>query len=229
MYLLFSLYNIKLYLALKKAYRQLREAKKMKIGIDIDNTLTEVQKALNRAAFNYATELGKSIDESEDQLEDNANYYKERYKFSYDELKYFLKDIQEEIINSAKPRENVVKYINKLRETGNEIYIISARSSEFHDDPYKLSKDWLDNNNIKFDKLIVNARKKAPVCKQENIDIFIDDQLNNCIEVSRLGIMTIRLSEDETHYNNITNCKNWDDIYNCIIQLQDNGYFATGI
>lgn len=192
----------------------------MKIGIDIDNTLTEVQKELNIAAFNYAKKLGKDLDESEDLLEDinnNGNFYREKFKFSYDELKFFLKDIQEEIINRAKPRENVVKCINKLREKENEIYIITARDSEFHDDPYKLSKDWLEKNNIKYDKLIVNARKKAPVCKQENIDLFIDDQLNNCIEISKLGIKTIRISEDEANYDNITSLKNWDDIYNFII------------
>ena len=174
----------------------------MKIGIDIDNTLTEVQKELNIAAFNYAKKLGKDIDKSEDLLEDinnNGNFYKEKFKFSYDELKYFL------------------KCINKLREKDNEIYIITARDSEFHDDPYKLSKDWLEKNKIKYDKLIVNARKKAPVCKKENIDIFIDDQLNNCIEISKLGIKTIRISEDETNYDNITSLKNWDDIYNFII------------
>lgn len=193
----------------------------MKIGIDIDNTLTEVQNELNTAAYNYAKKLRKNINESEDLLEDinnNGNFYKEKFKFSYDELKYFLKNIQEEIINKATPRKNVVKCIDKLREQGNEIYIITARDSEFHDDPYKLSKEWLEKNNINYDKLIVNARKKAPICKKENIDIFIDDQLNNCIEISKIGIKTIRISENEIDYENIVSLKNWDDIYNFIIE-----------
>lgn len=34
----------------------------MKIGIDIDNTLTKVQDKLNKAAFDYAISLGKKID-----------------------------------------------------------------------------------------------------------------------------------------------------------------------
>lgn len=52
------------------------------------------------ATFNYAKKLGKNIDESKDLLEDinnSLNFYKEKFKFLYDELKYFLKDIQEEI------------------------------------------------------------------------------------------------------------------------------------
>lgn len=195
----------------------------MKIGIDIDNTLTEVQNELNTAAYNYAKKLGKNINESENLLEDinnNGNFYKEKFKFSYEELKYFLKDIQEEIINRATPRKDVVKCIDKLREKGNQIYIVTARDSEFHDDPYKLSKDWLEKNNINYDKLIVNARKKAPVCKEENIDIFIDDQLNNCIEISKLGIKTIRISNDKQQYKDIITFKNWNEIYNYIAEME---------
>ena len=82
------------------------------------------------------------------------------FQFNYEELKYFLKDIQESITNKAKPRENAVEVINKLKNDGNEIIIITARDSEFHDDPYKYSKDWLDKNNIYYDKLVVNARNK---------------------------------------------------------------------
>ena len=32
---------------------------------------------------------------------------------------------------------------------------------------------------------------------QENIDLFIDDQLNNCIEITKEGIQTIRISCDK--------------------------------
>ena len=192
----------------------------MKIGIDIDNTITDIEDELMKSAFNYAKRLNKEINydylNSEDKNNDGGIYQK-IFNFTYEELKYFLKDIQEEIVNKAVPRKNAINCINKLKEKENEIYIITARDSEFHDDPYKLSKDWLDKNNIKYDKLIVNAREKASICKKENIDIFIDDNINNCIDIANLGIKTIRISEDETNYNNIVNVKTWDEIYNYII------------
>ncbi len=34
----------------------------MRIGINIDNTLTDIQKDLNDAAYKYATSLNKQID-----------------------------------------------------------------------------------------------------------------------------------------------------------------------
>ena len=184
----------------------------MNIGIDIDNTLTEIQEELNKAAYDYAIKLGKNINNAENQLEDiknNGDAYKKKFEFTYDELKYFLKDIQEEITNKAEPRPDVVEVIKKLKKNGHKIFIVTARDSEFHDDPYLLSKDWLDKNNIEYDRLIVNAREKAIVCKQENIELFIDDQLNNCLEISRAGIKVIRITDDENSNDQITNLSNW--------------------
>lgn len=195
----------------------------MRIGIDIDNTLNKVQDKLNKAAFDYAISLGKKIDNYDNPLEDiknNGDTYKKKFQFTYEELKYFLKEIQEDITNNALPRENVKEVIDKLKEDRNEIYIVTARDSEFHDDPYKLSKDWLDKNNIYYDRLIVNAREKASVCKNENIDLFIDDQLNNCLSVANAGIKTIMITDRIYNYNEITQLQNWNEIYNYINEME---------
>ena len=127
-------------------------------------------------------------------------------------LKYFLKEIQEDITKNTKLREGAKEFIEKLRKDGYEIYIITARDFEFHDDPYKLSKDWLDKNNIEYDKIIVNAREKAKICKAENIDIFIDDQLANCMKISDEGIRVIRITNYTEKHGDIVNKTNWEEI-----------------
>lgn len=196
----------------------------MIIGIDIDNTITDVRDELNNAAYEYAIKLGKSINELEKNFEDiknNGDTYRERFQFSYDELKYFLKNIQEEITNRAEPRINAVKIINRLRKDGHKIIIITARDIEFHDEPYLLSKNWLDKNNIEYDKLIVNAREKGAVCKNEDIDLFIDDQLNNCLDVLKENIKVIRFSDKVCDNNDIVNLNNWTKIYEYIGELNE--------
>ena len=188
----------------------------MRIGIDIDDTLTDVKDELYQAAVDYAKSLGKKIEEEND-FEDknnNGNKWQEVFHFNYQELKYFLKDIQEEITNKALPREYVVDVINKLKEDGNEIIIITARDYEFHDDPYKYSKDWLDKNNIYYDKLVVNARDKKKACVEEKIDLFIDDSKTNCLAVASSGINTIRVCNEVTDAENCFN--NWQYIYDYI-------------
>ena len=196
----------------------------MNIGIDIDDTLTDIRDKLNLAAEKYANELGKENKTEEDKyVEDsnNGNIYQIKYGFTYEELKYFLSVIQEEITKKEEPRKNCVEIIRKLHNEGHKIYIITARDSEFHEDPYKLSKDWLDKNNIYYDELIVNARNKLEVCQRENIDLFIDDQLANCTKVSEAGIKVIRITEyNDIQHGDIINKKNWNEIYNYIKEME---------
>lgn len=195
----------------------------MIIGIDIDNTLTKVQRELNQAAFEYAKKLGKDVKDANNPLEDiknNGDTYKTKFKFDYEELQYFLREIQEEITNRAIPRDGVVEIIKKLRKEGHLIYIVTARDSEFHDDPYNLSKNWLEKNNIEYDKLIVNARQKAPICEQEKIELFIDDQLNNCLDIQKVGIKAIQISDDDKKFENIITLHNWNEIYRYIQEME---------
>jgi len=192
----------------------------LNIGIDIDDTLTDIRDELKQAAMEYAQQLGKEINLEYVEDKNNGNVYQQKYGFNCEELKYFLKNIQEEITKKAKPREDAVEIIKKLRKDGHKIYIITARDDEFHDDPYLLSKNWLDKNNIEYDKLIVNARDKAKICIQENIDLFIDDQLANCIKMSNENINVIRITNYKEKYGNIVNKANWKEIYKYIKELE---------
>lgn len=196
----------------------------MNIGIDIDDTLTDIRDKLNLVAEKYANELGKENKNEEDKyVEDNnnGNVYQIKYGFTYEELKYFLSVIHEGITKKEEPRKNCVEIIRKLHNEGHKIYIITARDSEFHEDPYKLSKDWLDKNNIYYDELIVNARNKLEVCQRKNIDLFIDDQLANCTKLSEAGIKVIRITEyNDIQHGDIINKKNWNEIYNYIKEME---------
>lgn len=204
----------------------------MRIGIDIDNTLTSIKNKLDKAAYDYAKKLNKNINDNLkiNDIHNNGNIYQQKFNFTYEELKYFLGPIQEEITNNAIPREYCVDVINKLHNEGNEIYIITARDNEFHDNPYLQSEIWLNENNIYYDKLIVNARDKKKACLENNIDLFIDDSISNCINVSKAGIMTITIDNNNEKINGIINFNNWNQIYNFItnniiykiIQYNDN-------
>lgn len=84
----------------------------MRIGIDIDDTITDIKEELNRAAVKYAISLNKAVENKEYKIVDsknNGNAYQEVFGFSYEELKYFLGTIQEEITNNAVPRKDAVK------------------------------------------------------------------------------------------------------------------------
>ena len=118
----------------------------MRIGIDIDDTLTNIKEEMTKAVFKYAESLNKNIVNEDLEINDkhnNGSFYQRKFNFTYEELKYFLGTIQEKITNNAIPRPYCVDIIKQLHNDGNEIYIITARDSEFHDNPYLQSELWI--------------------------------------------------------------------------------------
>ena len=57
--------------------------------------------------------------------------------------------------------------------------------------------------------------------KNENIDLFIDDQLNNCLDVLKQGIKVIRISNEICNNKNIVDLNNWTKIYEYIGELDE--------
>ena len=162
--------------------------------------------------------LGKNVKKNTKPIKDTKN----KFGLTHEEMVYYFKNIQEEITNQAKPRTNAVEVIHRLKKEGKKIVIITARVSEFHDDPYLLSKNWLDKNKIEYDKIIVNAREKGSICQKENIDIFIDDQLNNCLDVLKKGIKVIKIGKEKNKEddNGIVKVENWEQIYKKIKEME---------
>lgn len=57
------------------------------------------------------------------------------------------------------------------------------------------------------------------VCKNENIELFIDDQLSNCLDVLIKGVKVIRISDEVSKNKDIVDLKNWTNIYEYIENL----------
>lgn len=196
----------------------------MNIGIDIDNTLTDIEKDLFEAANKYTKTLNSNFTFKEIQKYDGftnmAKFYSEIFGWNDDNINFFFRNQRLEVVDNAKPREGVIEVLQKLKKEDNNIYIITARTNIYDDMPYERAKRWLDNNEIIYDKLVINAQDKAKICKELNIDLFIDDQLNNCFSLANNGIYTIRLTNSKQIYDEFINIDNWNDIYKYIINLK---------
>lgn len=186
----------------------------MTLGIDIDGTITDINELLFEAAANYAKSLNKKISDNLPTCDpyNNGEIYKTHFKFNYEELKYFLSHIQEKIQNEAKPRPYAKEMIHQLHCEGYKIIFITARDSEFHENPFKQTKTWLEKNKIYFDELIVNARNKSKICLDKKVDILIEDNIYNCLDASKNNITSLLISQQK--YPKIETFSNWKDIYN---------------
>jgi len=192
----------------------------MIIGIDIDDTLTDIKDKINISAYQYALKSNKNVSLYNEEIYSYDDLYKKHYKLTDEEMYFFISNIHEQITNEVLPRQGAREIIEKLKSDGHTICIITSRSFKYHTDPYMLSKNWLDKNNIKYDKLIVNAVDKVKVCKDEKIDIFIDDILDNCMRLSENGIFTINISEYE-RLKNIISTNDWYKVYEIISEFNN--------
>lgn len=185
----------------------------MRIGIDLDDTITKTDEILFKYAkiYNKEEKILFNINREEWNLTKAFGWNKENIKEFFSK---YLKSIYEE----AEIKENAKERINKLKDDGNEIIIITARDTKSLKEVHEVCKDWLINNKINVDKIVVDGENKAQKCLENKIDIFIDDNICNCENVYNnlkipVLLMNSRYNKD---YQNpkIKRVYNWNEIYN---------------
>ena len=152
----------------------------MNIGIDIDDTITNTFDFL----MPYIAEHFKF--DIKYLRENNISYMNLDEKITEEQYHDFGVKYFDKVIPNTPIKENVCEYINKLKDIGHKIYIITARVNGEYTDAYKTSIEFLEKNNIYYDKLICDEHK-AKVCQEENIDIMIDDSIDNCTAIKNIG------------------------------------------
>lgn len=188
----------------------------MRIGIDIDDTICDTCEFLIPHLSEHF-KVDKKLLENIDITDYNA------LNCTYEEYIKYVKENYKNFALNYKLKYCACEIINKLKDEGHQIIFITARSFRGFDDPYKTSFDYLKKNNIKFDKIIVNAKNKGQVCVDEKIDIFIDDSIENCISVYDKKVPVLLFN---TRYNK--NCNlfkrvfDWKEIYLEIEKVKNN-------
>lgn len=189
----------------------------MKIGIDIDNVISNFDEELLKAYVEHDKELRNT-----GIINKNAPYIrKNMFDWSEQEENEFYKSNIERIAINLKSIEGASKYIKKLKKDGHVIYIISGRDNGEYTDPYKMTEDWLKKYDIVYDKLFLvdayNSHSKTEICLNYNVEIMIDDSKKMCKDVTEHGIKAIIM---DTPYNRDTNeferVYSWEEIYNMI-------------
>lgn len=171
----------------------------MRIGIDIDDTITDT--------YNYVIKkICKYYNLKKEQI-DYMNY--DQLQLNYPKI--FNKEIYNEVINSVKIKFNVKQVLKKLN-INNEIYFITARNNEECDFPYNTTVKYLLKNHIPFDNLEVGVIDKGTYCLNNNIDLFIDDSIRNCNQVNNVGIETIIFDTPYNKNSNFPRIYNWNEI-----------------
>lgn len=192
----------------------------MKIGIDIDNVISSFDNALLKEYLKHDKELRNTgiINENVENLRRGM------FDWTYEEDADFYKSNIERIAINLKVVHDAKKYIDKLREDGNEIYIISGRDNEEYTNPRQMTENWLSKYQIYYDKLILtnayDKHAKTIECVKNNIDIMIDDSVSTCLDLKENGIKVLLMNTRFNHYNTeLERVLSWKEIYYKISDL----------
>lgn len=195
----------------------------MNIGIDIDDTISNTYETVIPYAQKYQIEeLHKSpiLDRNKELA--THKYTKALHNWNDEEENIFWEKYYVKMLPKIKVKELASENIKELRKKHN-IYLITARWDNEEKEISKLTKKWLEDNEIVYDELILNAGTKLELCKKHNIDIFIDDSFQNCKELTENGIRTFIMdSKTNGKYNdkNITRVYSWPHISQEISKIE---------
>lgn len=194
----------------------------MRIGIDLDGVIFDSEKL-----YRIYSELYDIQDLKKNSLINNREIkFQDRYSWNKEETDGFVKKYHRKITEVSNFMPGAKDIILLLKEEGHTLIVITARG--------KLNKDLIpitiqrlkDNDLDIFEKYYWGTENKEEICKQEKIDLMIDDSNKNCEKLAKDHIHTIYLKDapsfdvEENEYLKVL--YNWGEIYRYIKQLEEN-------
>ena len=192
----------------------------MRIGIDIDNCISNFDDTLLKEYLKHDKELRNT-----GIINKNPEYLRKgMFDWTEEEESSFYHANIEDFAIKLRPIEDSVYYIRKLKEDGHEIYIITGRNNGEYINPKELTTQWLDKYNIVYDKLIFTnsyyKNAKTEVCLENNIDLMIEDSTRISLDLINNGIKVYTMN---TRYNQkeqtLDRVSKWKEIYEKISKL----------
>jgi len=198
----------------------------MNIGIDIDDTIVNTYEPMKKYAdmfdINVLGNTGANTEELG--MIDHGHYLEVIYnwdrKIKFDYFDTYYKNVLEECTMLPNAKE----IIQKLYNEGNNIFFVTARVSKVKNcNTEELTKKTLKNNDIPYNKLIIDADDKAKYCKENGIDVFIDDSYATCKSIKENGVK-VYLMTTKVNCNldteDIERVKDWKEIYEKIHNMK---------
>lgn len=184
----------------------------MNIGIDIDDTLIKTREYQTI----YWKEFIKTHPNTKytEELPSNIN------TFGDPDIDEFW-DIYRAKLFAAPFKENTSEILHKLKQSGFNIYIVTARRKEKYQHLREKISESLKENNIPYDMILTDAKEKGKCMQENNIDILIDDEIFNCESAIKYGKKAILFNEGKTYEGIKTT--DWLELYDILIDLKERG------
>ena len=175
----------------------------MKIAIDIDDTLTKIDRVT--AVEKYLKENGLPFRVTDP----DAHALSGLCDWSISDVTKFITGGGDRLFRKA---------------AGHEIVILTARIPEWFSDPERDSRNQLDRCGIPYDRVVANVWEKGEYCVQHGIEVLIEDNFEICKKAQELGVKAVMFVDK----HNLSAAKqiryagsNWEHIASAVEYILD--------
>lgn len=173
------------------------------IGIDIDDTIVQTNK--------------KAIEIIEREGYSSVDYYEK-----LPNLSEFINKCFVEIVQNAPLFEGSKEAIQELQNMGFRIVLISSRAFQEGADTEEDTINYLKNNNIQYNNILLKRPNKVEACLQEHVDYFIDDKEKTLDTLSEIGVKCIKMQSIDKAPSKYYMVNTWVEILNFFKSLGKN-------
>lgn len=193
----------------------------MRIGIDIDGVLMDIERFMIDYGAKYCIEKELPINTKVGHYDDC-----DIFGWTEEEAIGFWNKYLVDYATKYPSREFASEVIHKLKEEGHEIYIVTARNEyglprEYQGKMREIVSKWLEDNDIYYDKIIYTEGSKLPYCVGSYIEVMIEDSPENVTDLSsKVEVLCFDCKYNEKlEGNNITRVYSWYDVYSKIKEM----------
>ena len=184
----------------------------MNIGIDLDGVVYDTENDYRTRAKIYDIEHNNGLGE----VKKEESRIQQMFDWSKEMTDEFLQGCYEDIQSNAPLKFGAKYVIEKLREMGHKLYVITSRGS-LSQKEIDITKKRFEEDGLVFDGCYFNCKTKEGFCKDLNIDVMIDDYYNNIDDICKEKIRCLYFREIVLKFYNgnryVHEVRNWGDIY----------------
>lgn len=168
----------------------------MKIGIDIDETLTDTEISINQILKRNNIDFNKKYNDI----------------CTKEEVNFIFGNFYDEIIIGAKIKKDAKEVLSRLRKAGHELFIITARNNDYSNNTQMLTYNFIKENKLDITNVYFNQNKKSDLAKKLGIDLMIDDNKKVYENMKKENINVILFGDE---------IKTWKDILKYIERINN--------
>lgn len=190
----------------------------MRIGIDIDNTITDTVTLLKEYCRKYNEEVVKR----DLQMNEKGYITSNLYEWTKEEEQGFFETYLDELRQNVELKPYAKEVINQLKQE-HEIYIVTARNRRTRKNPKDESVEYLDKKGILYDELVAECEDKLAYCLEHKIDVMIDDAPDIIQTVAKkLPVIALKgIMNEDCKEENLIKVEEWNEVYEVIKKMEE--------